>query len=386
MNSRRDAATFLLYDDAVRSPEMRHEIGEPVMDPLTFIDVDGRRIAVTSSLEAAGLARREDVIDEVWNIHELGAEDLAADPDWPHTLLGPELVRRALDKLGVSEVTVPPTFRILVADYLRDKGITVTIDAEAWAMRRRRKTPAELEGTERAQRAAETAMLAAVRMLKEAEPASGGRLKFEGEILTADWIREAMSTELLGQGAVSDEIIIQSGDQCLGGHDLGTGPILANASLIIDCYPRDRRSGAYSDMTRTFVAGTPSEELTKLHTHCKEALAIAFEALKPGSNDAYAKVAEHFHSYGFPTQLNDDGTGPLVEGFSHSLGHGVGLEVHERPMIGRRADELVPGDVIAVEPGLYFRGVGGVRLEDTVVVTDQGVEHFTDPFPYDLEP
>lgn len=378
--------TYLLYDDAVRSPEMRHEIGEPVMDPLTFIDHDGTRIAITSSLEVAGLERREDVIDEVWNIHELGAEDLATDPEWPHTLVGPELVRRALDKLGVTDVVVPPTFRILVADYLREKGIAVTVDAEAWALRRRRKTPAELEGTERAQRAAETAMLAAARMLREAEPSSGGHLKFEGEALTADWIREAMSTELLGQGAASDEIIIQTGDQCLDGHDLGTGPILANASLIIDCFPRDRRSGAYSDMTRTFVPGTPSEELAKLHAHCKEALEIAFEALKPGRKDAYFKVAEHFGSLGYPTQLSHDGADPLVEGWSHSLGHGVGLEVHERPLIGRRADELVPGDVIAVEPGLYFRGVGGVRLEDTVVVTDKGVEHFTDPFPYDLEP
>jgi Xaa-Pro aminopeptidase len=378
--------TFLLYDDAIRSPEMRHEIGELVMDPLTFVEVDGRRIAVTSSLEVAGLARREDVIDEVWNFYELGAEDLAADPSVPHVLVGPELVRRALEKLGVSEVTVPPTFRLMVADYLREKGIGVTVDSEAWALRRRQKTPAELEGTERAQRAAETALLAAVRMLREAEPSPGGHLKFGGEVLTCDWIREVMVAELLGQGAASDDIIIQTGDQCLDGHDLGTGPVLADASLIIDCYPRDRRSGAYSDMTRTFVPGTPSDELTKMHAHCKQALEIAFESLAPGRSDAYARVAEHFHSLGYPTQLRQNGSGPLVEGFSHSLGHGVGLEVHERPLMGRRADELLPGDVVAVEPGLYFRGIGGVRLEDTVVVTDDGIEHFTDPFPYDLEP
>ena len=380
------AHTFLLYDDAVRSPEMRHEIGELVMDPLTFIDTGDQRIAVTTSLEESVLARREDVIDAVWNIHQLGAEELAVDQSVPASLIGPELVRRSLEKLGVTSVVVPPTFRLLVADYLRERGIEVTVDADAWALRRRRKTPGELEGAERAQRAAETALLAAARMLKEAEPVSGGRLRFEGEVLTADWIREVMSTELLSQGAVSDDIIIQTGDQCLDGHDLGTGPILQDASLIIDCYPRDRRSGAFSDMTRTFVPGAPSEELKKMHAHCKQALEIAFEALKPGRSDAYAKVAEHFKSLGYPTQLTHDGSGPLVEGFSHSLGHGVGLEVHERPWMGRRSDELLEGDVIAVEPGLYFRGVGGVRLEDTVVVTDRGVEHFTDPFPYDLTP
>jgi Xaa-Pro aminopeptidase len=185
-----------------------------------------------------------------------------------------------------------------------------------------------------------------------------------------------MTTELLSQGASTDEIIVQTGDQCLNGHDVGTGPVMADRSLIIDCFPRDRRSGAFADMSRTFVPGTPSKELRKLHADCKAALEIAFEALRPGRADAYTKVAEHFHSLGHPTQLNNDGSEPLVDG----------LEVHERPWIGRRSDELVEGDVVAIEPGLYFPGVGGVRLEDTVVVTDSGVEHFTDPFPYDLEP
>lgn len=378
--------TFLLYDDAVRSPEVRHEIGEPIMDPLAFVEVDGRRIVVASSLEEDVLTRRDDVVDELWNIHELGVEDLVADQAFPHSLVGAELVRRALAKLGVSSVVVPPSFRTLVTDYLRDKGVEVVVDAEAWAARRRRKTPAELEGTERAQRAAETAMLAAARMLKESEPTAAGELRFEGEILTAEWVREVMSQELLAQGAASDEVIVQSGDRCLAGHDLGSGPIAPDESLIIDCFPRDRRSGAFSDMTRTFVVGTPSEELNRLHADCRAALEIAFDAMRPGSSDAYTRVAEHFHSRGYPTQLRHNGSGPLVEGFSHSLGHGVGLEVHERPWMGRRSDALVEGDVVAVEPGLYFRGIGGVRLEDTVVVTDQGVEPFTDPFPYDLEP
>lgn len=378
--------TFLLYDDAIRSPEMRHEIGEPVMDPLTFVEVEGRRIVVTSTLEAAVLSRREDVIDEVWNFHDLGIEDLVTDRSFPHSLIGAETTRRALEKLGASAVTVPPTFRTIVTDYLREKGIDVTVDADAWAQRRRVKTPAELEGTERAQRAAETALLAALHMIRESEPTSGHRLRFDGEILTAEWIREVMTAELVTQGTVTEEIIVQSGDKCLDGHDVGMGPIAPDQSLIIDCFPQDRRSGSFSDMTRTFVPGTASKELRKLHADVKAALEIAFDALRPGKSDAYQKVAEHFHGLGYPTQLQHDGDGPLVEGFSHALGHGVGLEVHERPWIGRRSDELVEGDVIAVEPGLYLRGVGGVRLEDTVVVTADGVEHFTDPLSYDLEP
>jgi Xaa-Pro aminopeptidase len=156
--------------------------------------------------------------------------------------------------------------------------------------------------------------------------------------------------------------------------------------VIIDCFPRDIATGCWSDMTRTFVPGTPSEDLRNLHGHVRKALDIALNALKPGTKDAFTQVAEYFHSQGFPTQIHHEGSEPLMQGFMHALGHGVGLEVHERPNMGRRGDELVAGDVVAIEPGLYFPGVGGVRIEDTVVITDQGAVHITDPFSYDLEP
>jgi Xaa-Pro aminopeptidase len=164
------------------------------------------------------------------------------------------------------------------------------------------------------------------------------------------------------------------------------GPILPNQSCIIDCFPRDRRTGAYTDMTRTFVPGEPSEELRKLHTHVREALDIALEALRPGRNDAFRKVSEFFHEKGYPTQLHHQGDTFPREGFVYALGHGVGLQVHEKPSMGLRADELFERDVVAVEPQLAFAGVGGVRLEDTVLVTENGPVHFTDPFPYDLQP
>jgi len=139
-------------------------------------------------------------------------------------------------------------------------------------------------------------------------------------------------------------------------------------------------------MTRTFVSGRPSEDLVRLHHACRKALRIAYESLLPGSDDAHSRVTDHFEGLGFATQRSHDGDGPLEQGFNHSLGHGVGLEVHEAPLMGTRSDELVAGDVMAVEPGLYFSGIGGVRLEETVLITEDGIEYFTDPFPYDLEP
>ena len=378
--------TYLIYDDALRSPELRHEIAEPIGDPVLFIEHDGKRIVVAGVFEAPMLATREDVVDEVWDFESLGRNDLVKDRGFPEIHIGPELVLRALRRVGADKVCVPATFWALAADYLREKGVDVVVDPDEWARRRRRKTPWELEGIERAQRATETAMLTAARMLREAEPADGNRLRFEGEILTAEWIREAMSAELLAQGAESEEILVQSGDACLGGHDPGRGPILQDTTCIVDCFPRDRRSGAHTDMTRTFVPGTPSDDVVKLHGHVRKALHLAYETIRPGAEDAHLKVAEYFHSLGFPTIDHHDGPGHPKAGFNHSLGHGVGLQVHERPRVGRRPEALEDGDVVAIEPGLYFEGIGGVRLEDTVLVTDKGFEHFTDPFPYDLQP
>jgi Xaa-Pro aminopeptidase len=378
--------TFLLHDDALRSPEVRHEVGEAVMDPLVFIEHDGRRIVVGSLLEASIFEAREDVVDEFWNQSDFGIDELVKDKGFPDGLLGPELVLRTLRKLGVSAVVVPPTFRLSTADHLRENGVSVQVDQEAWASRRRRKTPWELEGIERAQRAAENAMLAAAHMLRESDPTAAGQLRFEGEILTAEWIREVMGAELVAQGTECEEIMVQSGDACLKGHDIGIGPIQPGQSCIIDCFPRDRKTGVYSDMTRTFVPGTATEDLRELHHHCREALKISYDSIRPGADDAHKKVSEYFHSHGFPTSYHHSGAGVLEEGFWHSLGHGVGLQVHEKPWLGQRSDQLRDGDVVAVEPGLYFTGVGGVRLEDTVLVAEGGVEFLTDSFSYELEP
>ena len=378
--------TYLLYDDSVRSPEMHHEIAQNIGDPVIFVESDGHRLVVGSTLEESAFRERDDVVDEFWTYDQLGVFELVRDASYDRGLLGGEMVLRALRKLGTSSVIVPPTFRLQVADQLRAAGIEVTVDTNAWEDRRRRKSPWELEGIERAQRATETAMLSAARMLREAEPTSDGKLRFEGEILTAEWIREAMVSDLLSQGAESEEILIQSGDACLDGHGLGLGPILPNQSCIIDCFPRDRRSGAFTDMTRTFVPGEPSAELKKIFADVRTAMDIALEALQPGRSDAFQKVSDFFHEKGYPTRLHSgDEAGPR-EGFMYALGHGVGLEVHESPSMGLRSDPLVERDVVAVEPGLYFEGVGGVRLEDTVLITEDGPVHFTDPVPYDLQP
>jgi Xaa-Pro aminopeptidase len=168
---------------------------------------------------------------------------------------------------------------------------------------------------------------------------------------------------------------------------MGSGEIKPNEPIVVDVWPRDRRSACYADMTRTFVIGEPSDELAEYHRLVHEALRRSLAAVKPGvaGRDVYVIVCNLFHDAGYPTGLHKAQGEVLDDGFFHGLGHGVGLEVHEQPWLSRYPGELVEGDVITLEPGLYRSGYGGCRLEDLVLVTKDGAELLTD-YPYDLEP
>ncbi|MGH2715212.1 MAG: M24 family metallopeptidase, partial [Thermoleophilaceae bacterium] len=186
-----------------------------------------------------------------------------------------------------------------------------------------------------------------------------------------------------------EDIIVAAGAAGASGHEQGTGPLPARVPIIVDIWPRDERSGCYSDMTRTFVGGgDPAEDVAAWHALARTALERVYARLRPGvtGRDLFAAACDVFEQAGEPTQRTKPEGESLRDGFFHSLGHGVGLEVHEEPALGRTgADPLVPGDVVAVEPGCYRNGYGGVRLEDLVLVTDDGHERLTD-FSYALSP
>ena len=188
-------------------------------------------------------------------------------------------------------------------------------------------------------------------------------------------------------GAAAEEFIVSHGPQTAIGHDMGSGTLLPNEPIVFDLFPRDRETGIYSDMTRTYVVGEISDEVREYWRLCKQALEETTAATKPGVNGRtlMEMCCNLFHEHGYKTQLHKDPGEVLDSGFFHGLGHGVGLEVHEKPALSRSGDDLVPGDVITLEPGLYRAGYGGVRLEDILLVTEDGAEVITQ-YPYDLEP
>ena len=374
----------LIYADSIRSPEMRHEVPVPVPDPFLYAERDGERHVVVTSFE---VDRIKEVAPELDTIppEEFGLDELYAQ-GLPRDEIELEIALRAVRKFEIASAAVPKTFPLEIADHLRANGIDVKADRELFIARRRVKNQAELAGIRRSQRAAEAAMEASRELLRAAEP-QNGNLVVDGETLTCERLKLVVEKVFSEHGVFADEFIVSHGAQTAVGHDMGSGPIAPNEPICFDLFPRDRESGCYADMTRTFVVGEPSEELAEFHRLCKEALERSVAAVKPGiaGSDLYGISCELFEEHGFPTLRSKEPGEVLKDGFYHSLGHGVGLEVHEQPNLGRGPGDLVAGDVIAVEPGLYRNGYGGCRLEDLVHVTEDGAEMLTD-YPYDLQP
>lgn len=378
-------SSVLIYADTIRSPELRHEVPAEIMDPFLYAEVDGHRYAVVSHLELQTVNNAAPDI-EVIQPEQLGWDELVErHPDWEDA--EQELVVRACRRMGIGEAVAPANFPLELADRLRGAGVELTADHRSFEQRRRAKTEAELAGIARAQRAAEAAMSAAAELLRAAEPMSGV-LYADGEPLTSERLKDAIYAALRAHAVSCEEPIVAHGPQGAIGHERGSGPIAAGEPLVVDLWPQDTASACFADMTRTFVVGDAAEEIQRWHGLCGEALARAKDAIRPGvsAREPFEAVCELFAEHGLPTQLSKEPGESLEEGFNHSLGHGVGLQVHEAPSLGRtRGYELVPGDVLAVEPGLYRPDIGGVRLEDLVLVTEHGCETIT-RYSYALEP
>ena len=374
----------LIYGDTVRSPELRHEVPLVIPDGFLYLEKDGRRVVAVHSLEIPRV--REDAPGvEIIPTAELGEDELYA-----QGLQGPaialELVVRACRELRIQDAAVPPHFPVEVADHLRANGIALTVDRDLFDNRRRSKNETELHGIRRAQKACEAALDSARDLLRRAQP-NGAGLEVDGAPLTSERIKRVIEGVFADHDVEGSEMIVSHGPQTAVGHDMGSGQIRSNEPIVFDLFPKDKLTGCYADMTRTYVIGEPSDEVKEWYGLVKTALDRSTAEVKPGANGRklFELVCGIFQKAGYKTVLSKEPGEVLEDGFIHGLGHGVGLEVHELPSMSRTGHDLVPGDVITIEPGLYRSGYGGLRLEDLVLVTEDGYEVITD-YPYELAP
>lgn len=375
---------LLFYGDTQSSAAMRHELPVAIGDPFLLAIVGGRLHVMASNLERDRVAAA--VPDAtILDFADLGFYELL-ESGMSFYDIDLELASRAVAQLGVREAIVDPDVPVGIADRLRFDGVVLHPDHDAVAARRRRKSAAELAGIRRAQVAAHAGMRAAADLLRESTP-EGDRLVRAGEVVTAEAVRDALREACRRHGAPAPpDVIVASVWQGVG-HDPGSGPLPADLPIVIDLWPQDEASGCWADMTRTFVVGEIAEPVRALEDLVRTALEQARAAVRPGitGHELHALTCDVFEAAGHRTQRTGPGDDPN-EGFQFSLGHGVGLAIHEAPALGQTGrDELVAGDVVAIEPGLYRPDIGEVRFEDLLVVTEDGSETLTD-YPFDLTP
>ena len=288
-----------------------------------------------------------------------------------------------LDAHGVGSVAVPDTFPVGAADGLREEGVALAVDSEGVVDDIRAvKTEEEIDHVRKATVANEKSMQACEELLDAAE-VRNGVLYYEDEPLTSERVKTEIEVTLLEHGCALDETIVACGVDAADPHDRGSGPLEAGQPIIVDIFPRSKATGYHSDMTRTFLKGEANETIREWYELTQEAKRAAFRELEAGATgaDVHAAVCDVYERAGYPTLRNDPST---ETGFIHSTGHGVGLDVHEKPSLSPRGGELEAGQIVTIEPGLYHPEHGGVRIEDIAVVTADGYENFNE-YPEQLE-
>jgi Xaa-Pro aminopeptidase len=374
----------LIYGDTMRHPELRHEVPLTLGDPFLYAEKEGRAHIVITDFEWPRI-QEAGVDAELISPFALGIDELLGSGKkyWQISL---ELTLRGVRQLGITEAIVPHTFPLQLATFLRENGVELTPDREFFDSRRRVKSETELAGIRRAQRAAEAGMDAARDLFRRAQQANGA-LFVDGDPLTSERVKLAIQDAFMKHGCTAEEFIVSHGAQSAIGHDMGSGEIRPAEPIVIDLWPKDAETACYADMTRTFCIGEIPDELRRYHGLVKESLDRSLEVVRAGAKgpDVFAVSCEPFIREGHKTLLNKEPGEVVHDGYFHALGHGVGLDVHEQPGLARAGEELVAGDVVTLEPGLYRRGWGGCRLEDLVVVTEGGAENLTQ-YPYNLEP
>jgi Xaa-Pro aminopeptidase len=367
--------TILQFASSEVDADILYGSGFFAYDPFVYLEHRGRSVLVVADFEC-DRARVESNADQVWPASVLAAEDAKNRRAKTADLTPAGLCAATLRKLRIRRVSVPGQFPLGIARQLERAGFTLRVLKESAYEKRLIKTKAEIRAVVEVQRQVERAMQAAEAMLRRSR-AVRGRLVLAGKTVTAGDLRRIINLTLMERGIVAAQTVVAPGEQAVDPHNLGSGPIRPGQPVVIDIFPRSSESHYFADMTRTVLKGRPSAALVRQYRAVLEAQKLALSMIRPGVavRTVHRAVMDCFIRLGFSTGEIDG----RFQGFTHSTGHGVGLEIHEPPKIGMvsPAVRFRKGMLVTVEPGLYYLGTGGVRIEDLVVVTTKGIKNLT---------
>jgi len=363
---------ILLYAASEGDANMLYATGFFVPDPFIFFEHKNHRHIVMSDLEI-DRAKKQAHADRVLSL-SLYQKKLRKLGKAPAAII--DIVDLIFRERGIRSLVVPANFSALLLDQLRAKGYSVQIKRDPFWPQRETKNNLEVKQITESLRIARLGLEAGIRMLKRTQTKRDGYLYLNGTRLTSEMLKTAVNTTIMAQGWLPSHTIISSGNQCVDPHHEGAGPIKGNTSIIFDIFPRSQHNGYFGDLSRTVVRGRASEKLKAIYATVQAGQQIGYEQIRDGVNgkEVHQNILNLFAARGFPTgRING-----RMQGFFHGTGHGLGLDIHEPPRIAPVDAVLRTGHVVTVEPGLYYMGVGGVRLEDVVVVKPNGNRNLTD--------
>ena len=359
----KDCDAYVVYDSS-DNEDMRYLSGFLATDPFIYVyKKNGGQFLIVSSMEELR-ARRESpcsiVTRTAAGFYELLEKHNDADA------ASAEMIKNFCGE----KLLVPYSMPVGFARALENTA-QITIDSGTVLSMRAKKTDIEIEKIRAVQKKNERGVSLAIDAVRKADVSENGGLIFEDEPLTSEKIREIMHEAFFRMGLDDKDTIASCGADTALPHAKGEGQLFANQPIVLDVFPRDIETGYFADMTRTISKGKPSDEICRMYDTVHEAKELAVSLIRAGVSgaDVHNAAADYFTKKGYVTA----GT----SGFIHSLGHGVGLAIHESPSLSVRGGVLEEGNVVTVEPGLYYPGIGGVRLEDMGAVTEDGFDRFT---------
>ncbi len=368
-----DTANLLFHDIPERNSDMYYLSGFLAPDAVTHFQFANKSVLAVSPLEygrAVKQAQVDEVIDTLALLKENTQENLKKMSREAQVIA---LMARRENTLVFE---VPKSFPLGLADELRAVDLELTVMNQPQLPQRECKTQEEMAKIKDAVSVTERLFHHVITILHECT-IDAGMLKWQGEWLTSEILHTQIKLEALKRGFIADHPIVAGGDQACDPHETGHGVLPAHQLIIVDIFPKSQTHGYWGDLTRTFLKGKASPEQVKLVETVKAAQDIALDTMANGVNAAsvHQNVEEHFEKAGYRTEIKN-GT---YTGFFHGTGHGLGLDIHEMPRLGKNVkDVLAENMVITVEPGLYYPGLGGCRIEDDVRVTQDGVEMLSD--------
>jgi Xaa-Pro aminopeptidase len=362
---------LLIVADSEHDADMLYAVRMFVPDPFIYFRHEGRGHIVLNDLEidrARRTAKHCKILSYA-QFQENARKHGAKRPGMAH------VIRLALKERGLKKVNVPATFPHGLARELKELGVRIKVSKACFPERAIKKSE-EVKKICAALMMAEVGLAEGIEAIKRSKIGKNGRLFRNSSVLTSERLRAIIDTAIIQAGGVANHTIVAGGNHGCDPHEPGSGALKANQPIILDVFPRSQKTGYFGDITRTVVKGRASDSVRKMYQAVAKAQEIAFNESEEGASGmaVHNKVQNFFEAEGFKTGKQKG----RMHGFFHGTGHGVGLQIHEAPRVGKNSsDKLLAGHVVTIEPGLYYPGIGGVRLEDMIYITKKGPVNLT---------